>query len=288
MTDPSPADVGIVTVSYDSGESLRSFLASVASTSTPAQIVVVENHPSPRHTAALARDAGARYVARPDNPGYGAAVNSGVAALDPSVRWILVANPDVVLHPDAVSRLVARAEGAADIAAVGPAIITDGHVYPSARPQPSLGLGIGHALFADVWKSNPWTARYHAHASDPDLGVGWLSGACLLLRRTAFEQIGGFDESYFMYFEDVDIGRRIIAEGMRSIYLPEAVVEHVGGHAADPASPAMIAAHHASADHFLSRRYPQWYLAPLRGALRAGLRIRGRLVRRAAARAAAR
>ena len=67
--------------------------------------------------------------------------------------------------------------------------------------------------------------------------AGWLSGSCLLLRRDAFDAVGGFDPGYFMYFEDVDLGDRLGDAGWHNVYVPAAVVSHVGGHATvrDPA-----------------------------------------------------
>ena len=95
--------------------------------------------------------------------------------------------------------------------AFGPAIVTpDGQLYPSARALPSLGRGIGHALAGWWWPTNPWTASYRQERESPVEGeCGWLSGSALLVRREAFEAVGGFDPKYFMYFEDVDLCDRL-------------------------------------------------------------------------------
>src|ERR1700675_225979 len=86
----------------------------------------------------------------------------------------------------------------------------DGSVYPSARHLPSLVRGSMHAVLGPVWPRNPWTAAYRQERLEPsERTVGWLSGSCLLVRRSAFSQIGGFDERYFMYMEDVDLGERL-------------------------------------------------------------------------------
>jgi N-acetylglucosaminyl-diphospho-decaprenol L-rhamnosyltransferase len=104
--------------------------------------------------------------------------------------------------------------------------------------------------------------------------AGWLSGSCLLLRRGAFEQVGGFDSSFFMYFEDVDLCDRLGRAGWRSVYVPTAVVEHSGGHATKRVPRMMLRAHHSSAYRYLARRYAGTRFAPLRLVLGLGLLAR--------------
>jgi N-acetylglucosaminyl-diphospho-decaprenol L-rhamnosyltransferase len=166
--------------------------------------------------------------------------------------------------------------------ALGPLIRTaEGEVYPSARSLPSLGRGIGHAVFGWWWPSNPWTAAYRQDRTEPiERTAGWLSGSCLLLRRAAFESVHGFDPAYFMYFEDVDLGDRLARAGWLNVYVPSAEVLHVGSHATAQRPEAMNAEHHRSAMRYLSGRYPGVRWVPVRWALRAGLGIREVLARR--------
>jgi N-acetylglucosaminyl-diphospho-decaprenol L-rhamnosyltransferase len=158
----------------------------------------------------------------------------------------------------------------------------DGSVYPSARAVPSLRTGIGHALFANLWQRNPWTLAYRRESdpSDQARDAGWLSGSCLMVRRSAFDAIDGFDEGYFMYFEDVDLGFRLGRAGYRNVYEPSAQVTHVGAHSTGSESARMVAAHHASARRFLSKKYAGWWLWPVRVVLRVGLAIRSRAIQR--------
>lgn len=281
------AAVAVVTVAYRSNTVLPEFLASIAAASAhPVTTVVVDNRPDAESQAAeLAAAHGAGYVALPANPGYGGAVNAGVATLDAAVRWVLISNPDVVLDPGLIDALVAAAEGDPTIAAIGPAVRNpDGTVYPSARRVPSLRTGIGHALFVNLWHDNPWTRRYRQDAAEAvtERDAGWLSGACLLVRRAVFDELGGFDEGYFMYFEDVDLGYRIGRAGYRNRYLPSVGVTHIGAHTASRDSAAMIRAHHASARRFIARKYSGWYLWPVRAVLAVGLGVRSLLLQRRA------
>ena len=277
--------MAIVTVAYHSNHLLDGFLSSTSAASTdPVAIVVVDNAPgAPDDASALAADHQARYLALPANPGYGAAVNAGVRALPDGVEWVLISNPDVVLAPGAIDLLCSAGEADPTIGAIGPAVLNpDGTVYPSARAVPSLRTGIGHALFANLWQRNPWTLAYRRETdpSDQARETGWLSGSCLLVRKSAFDAIGGFDEGYFMYFEDVDLGFRLGRAGYRNVYEPSAKVTHVGAHSTGSESARMVAAHHASARRFLSKKYAGWWLWPVRAVLRVGLAIRSRAIQR--------
>lgn len=286
-TDASDAGerVGVVTVAYRSDAVLPGLLASLpAAISEPFATVIADNLPAEGGAArALAERHGAHYVPLADNPGYGGAVNAAVAALPASVRWIVVSNPDVEFRPGSIDALLATAEQDDRIGAVGPAVEnSDGTLYPSARAIPSLRTGIGHALFANIWKSNPWTAAYRdgATASGERRDVGWLSGSCLVVRRSAFERIGGFDDGYFMYFEDVDLGHRLGRAGFRSVYEPAARALHTGAHSTGAESARMVQAHHESAKRFLRGKYRAWYLWPVRAVLTAGLSIRSAVMTR--------
>ncbi|MFJ3382297.1 glycosyltransferase family 2 protein [Curtobacterium sp. NPDC090217] len=270
----------IVTVSYNSLDVLPPFLASTADASADdVEVVVADNDSADAdELRRITEAAGARFLELGENRGYGAAANSAVATLDQDVRWVLVSNPDVVLEPLALDRMIATASADTMIGAVGPRLLEPtGEVYPSARLVPSLRTGLGHAAFANVWPGNPWTKRYR---QDGDHSVrrdaGWLSGACVLVRRDVFDRLGGFDEGYFMYFEDVDLGWRIGKAGFRNVYDPSATAVHVGGTATKGSSERMRKAHHESAYRFLAQKYSAWWLWPLRVALKVALSVRAR------------
>ncbi|MEL4319017.1 glycosyltransferase family 2 protein [Leifsonia sp. YIM 134122] len=266
-----------MTVAYRSDGELGEFLESAAAASLdPVLMVVADNLPSVGGAARIAAGHGATYLPMTANLGYGGAINAAADTLPDSVEWILISNPDVVLEPGALDVLIARAAGDRRIGSVGPRILNeDGTIYPSARAIPSIRFGIGHALFSRVWAGNPWTRRYHAaDAAGISREAGWLSGACLLVRRTAFEGIRGFDEEFFMYFEDVDLGFRLGRAGWTNVYEPATSATHHGARSTSTESAAMITAHHRSAERFLAKRYSSPWLAPVRLVLLAGLRLR--------------
>jgi N-acetylglucosaminyl-diphospho-decaprenol L-rhamnosyltransferase len=280
-----PARVAAVTVAYSSSPEIEAFLESVKQFDDDVEEVVVADNPSPdsERTAEIAAAAGARIVRLPSNRGYGGAVNAAIERLETKPDAFLIANPDVRLHREAVPAMLRALDEEPSIGAVGPKVLNlDGTVYPSAREIPSLRTGLGHAVLSRIWPANPWTRRYRQEALSPDepRDVGWLSGSCLLVRRTAFESIDGFDERYFMYFEDVDLGYRLGRAGWRNRYEPAAVATHIGGTSTSGLRTRMLRAHHASAYRFLSRKYRGWYLAPLRWTLFFGLRARARWLTR--------
>lgn len=279
----SLADVAVVTVTYNSSEILETFLRSLRdSEPEPVQVVVSDNASADSETTArISRKYDATLHQVGSNRGYGGAINAAAQALGPEINWILVVNPDVTFTPGAISTMVEAASAEPSVGAVGPRIVdAAGTIYPSARQLPSLRTGIGHAVFVKLWPGNPWTRAYLADRgpSTEKHAVGWLSGACVLVRREAFDRLGGFDDGYFMYFEDVDLGYRLGRAGWLNVYVPQAVVEHTGAHSTTKESGRMLRAHHDSAYRYLSRKYSAWYLAPLRVVLRMGLWVRGSLL----------
>jgi N-acetylglucosaminyl-diphospho-decaprenol L-rhamnosyltransferase len=277
--------VAIVTVSFGSSGVLAGFLDSVDGMSGDQPVVIVaDNKPEGDDVVAdLARQHAVTYLPLGANLGYGGAVNAAAETLPPSVEWILVSNPDVSLEADALDALVATGDSDPRIGSVGPAVLTaEGGIYPSARSVPSLRTGVGHAILVNIWGDNPWTRAYRSETETrvERRDAGWLSGSCVLVRRSAFTELGGFDTGFFMYFEDVDLGYRLGKAGYRNVYEPAARVVHTGAHSTTNDSSRMISAHHDSARRFLNKKYAAWWLWPVRATLTIGLRMRSALVRR--------
>ncbi|MGY3556718.1 N-acetylglucosaminyl-diphospho-decaprenol L-rhamnosyltransferase [Williamsia sp. R60] len=288
-TEPVPERFAVVTVTYSSGEYLSRFIQTLkhASTTLPTVILADNGSDDGAPEAAAEKYDHVSLLHTGGNIGYGGAVNRAVAEIDPSIEFVVVANPDVEWGPGSIDQLLEAAERWPQAGALGPLIHEpDGSIYPSARRVPDIVSGTGHAVLGTVWKSNPWTAAYRQ--ADEDISerpVGWLSGSCLLLRRRAFDAIDGFDSRYFMYMEDVDLGDRLGRAGWLNVYVPDAEVLHAKGHAAGRNPELMLPAHHRSAYRFQADRHPHWWQAPLRLALRAGLGARSAVVVAAAKRA---
>lgn len=285
----------VVTVTYSPGPHLDRFLATLAhATERPVTVVMADNGSTDgAPERAVERYPNTRLLRTGGNLGYGTAVNRAIASIeqDPAKdtvdpEFIIVANPDVQWGPQSIDLMLEAAARWPRAGALGPLIRDpDGSVYPSARHLPSLIRGGMHAVVGPFWRSNPWTAAYRQDRAEPsERPVGWLSGSCLLLRRAAFAAVGGFDERYFMYMEDVDLGDRLGAAGWLNVYVPSAEILHDKGHSTGRDPARNLAAHHRSTYTFLSDRYPHWWQAPLRGAMKGALAVRAALVVRKARR----
>jgi N-acetylglucosaminyl-diphospho-decaprenol L-rhamnosyltransferase len=291
-------DLPVVTVTYSPGTHLERFLSSLTlATDGPVTVVMADNGSTDgTPEAAVQRFDNVRLLPSGSNLGYGGAVNRGVAALavdrgagTEGPEFVIIANPDVVWGPGSIDALLAAAQRWPRAAALGPLIHDpDGSVYPSARHLPSLIRGGMHAVVGPVWKGNPWTAAYRQDRLEPtERPVGWLSGSCLLVRRAAFDEIGGFDEHYFMYMEDVDLGDRFGRAGWLNVYVPSAEILHDKGHATGKDPARNLTAHHTSTYIYLSDRHAGWQNAPLRATIKAALTVRARLAVRKSRRARA-
>ena len=274
--------LGLVVVTYRSSDVLTGFLDSLTRSSlAPGEVVVVDNSPTKVSLPKKGSLQAVSVIHRPDNPGYGTAANAGVAALSDSCDWVVVCNPDILVDKDTLQLLLDEAESHDSAGSLGPAIRNDdGSLYPSARALPSLGIGIGHGLLGVVWPGNPWTRAYRGdYESSSTRETGWLSGSFLLLRREAWEAVGGFDEKYFMFFEDVDLGWRLQQHGYRNLYVPSATAIHEGGHSTKSNYTLMLTAHHESAVRFIAKRYPGPLFAPVRAIIGLGLTLREKILR---------
>jgi N-acetylglucosaminyl-diphospho-decaprenol L-rhamnosyltransferase len=269
-------ELAVVIVTYSPGETLERCLDTLEKATTRPYTVVLADNGS-------VDGAPEKAVARPNvsllhtggNLGYGTAANRGVATLGPEYGWIVVANPDLEFGPGSLDTLIDAATRWPRGGSFGPLIREpSGRTYPSARLLPALGQGIGHALAARVWPSNPWSRAYRQSASVVEREAGWLSGSCLLMRRTAFDSVNGFDPRYFMYFEDVDLGDRLARAGWQNVYVPTAEVVHIQGHATARSSERMLAVHHESAYRYIADRHRGLKWAPVRAVVKAGLALR--------------
>jgi N-acetylglucosaminyl-diphospho-decaprenol L-rhamnosyltransferase len=221
------APLSIVIVAYHSGEFLRRCLSAVADCAP--EIVVVDNGSPGRETEALcAAFANVRLIARERNDGFARAANAGVAAS--TGRWILLLNPDAWPEQSrAVDQLVRFAEEEPRLGAAGPQLLgADGYPQRSVirPPRGAFSLAVWAAFpravsrLYGVWRGRARTAPREGE---------FLQASALLVRREAFEEIGGFDESFFMYGEDADLSARLREAGWRVAVCHEARFVHVGG-----------------------------------------------------------
>jgi N-acetylglucosaminyl-diphospho-decaprenol L-rhamnosyltransferase len=278
--------VSAVVVNYNARDHLVECVRSLRAEGVD-EIVAVDNASHDGSEQALnASDPGVAFFQAGRNLGFGAAANRGVRAS--SGDFVAIMNPDVVVEPGCLKALVDALERDPGLAIVAPRVVNrDGSVYPSARAFPSLVDAAGHAFLHFVAPHNRFSRRYKLldwdRATSRD--VDWVSGTFLLARRSAFDTLGGFDEAYFMYVEDVDLCWRCWRRGWRVAYEPSGTVIHAIGASSELAPYRMILAHHRSLFRFATRTHTglHRFLLPFIAAglaLRAGLACLQRAVRR--------
>ena len=219
-------DLSIVLVNYNDGRRLRACLASLAAHPPAAEheILVIDNASIDGSLEDVRREFPAvRPIANPTNAGFSAANNRGVA--ESRGRFLLFLNTDTLVPAGALDALLARFAADPALGAVGPAL-----VHAPGDYQVSFGNRVG--FFAQIFQKfalNPRHKRALRLRRTREREAGWLSAACLLCRREAFEKAGGFDERFFIYFEDIDLCARIRAAGWRLLFVPSVEVRHEGG-----------------------------------------------------------
>ena len=202
----SVLSVDVVVVAYNSRDRLRSCVEPFVGVSGVTSIVV-DNACPERSYEAVESLPGLKVVHMPVNGGFAYGCNAGWRA--GCSGHVLFLNPDAVLPPDDLARLAAELDADVGMGVVGPRTLDEeGHIDWTIRRFPSLVSTYAQALFLHRLAPRArWVDEVvrepeaYEHASDVD----WLSGSCLLVRRTALEAIGGLDEEFFFYSEDIDL-----------------------------------------------------------------------------------
>jgi GT2 family glycosyltransferase len=190
-------------------------------------------------------------------PNLGFAGGNNVAFQHARGRYVLLLNSDTVVRPGWLTELVRYGDAHPEAGLIAPKLVNpDGTLQFSCRRYPSLGAGLFRRTPLEwLAPKNQFTRDYLMEDWDhaEPRNVDWLSGACLMARRELLDRLGGLDDGYFMYFEDVDWCRRAHDAGWEVHYLPEPVVLHEVGRSSDRRPKRMIVMHHESAFRYFSR-----------------------------------
>ena len=249
----------VIIVSFNSGACLARSLASIAAHAPGARVVVIDN----ASTDGSTRDAAlqAPHVdlhVNPHNVGFGRGVNQGLAMV--STEYVLILNPDCYLTAGAVETLEGELARHPECTIAGPQILNDdGSVQGSARGDPTILTGLfGRSTLLTRLFPRSKLAKRNVR-TDADLltrgesfAVDWVSGACFMARRETLAAVGGFDERYFLYWEDADLCRRLRNAGHTMRYVPTATVVHSGGVSSRSARALATQAFHESAYTYYS------------------------------------
>lgn len=227
-----PPSGSIVIVTFNSADHIESCLRSLTE---PGWERIVVDNASADDTVERARAVPDTLVlANPENRGFAAAVAQGVRAARGEL--LLLLNPDVTAEAGALAALRAAVEPDDVVAAGGRLLNADGTTQVGfvVRRFPTLATALAEVLlFNRLFPGNFWNARYRYLDLNYDqpAEVEQPAGACLVVKRAAWEDVGGFDEGFFpLWFEDVDFCRRLRARGGRIVYEPRARFRHAGGH----------------------------------------------------------
>jgi len=253
-------DVSVLVVSYNSASVLPRCLDSVArqTAGLTLETTVIDNASSDGSADLARARPDVRVIANPVNRGFAAAVNQGLGAT--AGRYVLWLNPDAALVGDGLRALVAYMDAHPTVGIAGPRILDpDGGLQRSARAFPSYDWAVGHrhSLLTRLFPNNPYSRRYLLSDLDPSRprAVDWVSGAALLHRRALAEGIGGLDETFFMYCEDVDFCLRARRAGWTTAYHPGLVVEHEVAGSTRSRTRAMLVERHRSLWRYYKKHF---------------------------------
>jgi hypothetical protein len=277
-----------ILVNYNAGDELRRALQSIVDElhELPWEGIVIDNDSTDGSADVVAEFA--PYVSlerNAANVGFARGVNQGLAAT--RAPLVLIMNPDCRLVAGAIATLQAELAQTEYCALVGPRILNpDGSVQGSARGDPDMLTGLFGRTGA-LGRMLPWLAvskrnvvsEAAIRSRHESIVVDWLSGACMLARRDALEKVNGFDERYFLYWEDADLCRRLRAVGYNIRYVPGAKAIHRVGQSSRNARASAVRAFHESAYLYYTTHVAPRPLQPKRLIARAILAARCWLVR---------
>ena len=233
MTVRGAAELAVIIVNYNTGDYLERCLTSIETHrgNIDIDVLVIDNASvDGSHTRAIAAHPWARLIENRENIYLSPAWNQGIRATD--APYVLLLNPDTEWWVGTLADYVAVARAHPRAGIVGPMIRNlDGTVYPSGRPLPSVVDAVGHGFVGPIMPDNRFTRRYHMEGWDrtTEREVDWVSGACMLLPRKVFEDVGMLDESFPLFAEELDMATRLRDAGWSVLYTPDVEVLHAVG-----------------------------------------------------------
>lgn len=252
-------DISVVIVSWNTREDLRECLRSLHESGLEgAEVIVVDNASADGSAEMVSREfPRVTVISNPENLGFGRAANQGIRISNG--RYAFLLNPDSTVSANALRDLVRFGDENSDVGIFGPKVLNlDGTLQYSCRSFPTLGAGLfRNTVLGRLFPKNAYTMDYlmtdwdHAETRDVD----WLSGAAMVVRRKLVNEIGGFDERFFMYCEDVDLCYRAKQNGWRVTYFPKVIVRHAIGRSSDKNANRMIVEFHKSMYRFFQKNY---------------------------------
>jgi len=251
--------LSICIVNWNTKEDLAKALASLPEGHVEDREVIVVDNASTDGTPEMvkSRFPEAKLLQNSENVGFSRAYNR--ALQESKGRYLLVLNPDCIVHAGALAKLIEFMESEPKAGAVGPRLLNaDGSLQFSCRRFPTFAAGLfRNTPLGRIFPGNRYSREYlmmewdHSRAREVD----WISGAAMLIRRPTLEEVGPLDEGFFMYCEDVDWCYRARRKGWKIYYLPTAIITHLIGRSSDQRPRAMVVEFHRSMRRFYRKHY---------------------------------
>lgn len=257
--------MAVAIVNLNTREPLRACLQTVIAEAPP-EIVVADNGSTDGSIEMVQAEFPAvRIQVHPENPGYGTAANRAIAAC--RSPYVLLLNSDTELRPGALAGLAEYLDRHAQVGIVGPRLVDpDGTLQPSCYPFPgSLAWLLDNNTLSAVVRGVPGLRDQCLRTSPHDKAqrVPFVKGAALAIRREAFDRVRGFDETFFMYAEEVDLCYRLLLAGWETHFAPVTDVTHLGGASTNQVRTAMTVEHYLGEMRFYRRHYSPLRVAGL-------------------------
>jgi len=229
--------------------------------------VVVDNASTDDSAAMVRREfPWVRLLSNQSNRGFTAANNQGISCS--TGRYLLLLNPDTEVVGDALSTMLSYMESHPDIGLLGPQLrYNDGTLQSSRRRFPTLATAfVESTILQGLFAHSPILQRYYMLDTPDDAtqDVDWVVGAAMLVRRQVVDQVGGMDEAFFMYSEELDWCRRIKEAGWRVIYFPQACIVHHEGKSSEQALALRHISFHSSKVRYFRKYHGVWQAELLR------------------------
>jgi N-acetylglucosaminyl-diphospho-decaprenol L-rhamnosyltransferase len=280
VTRPEAADLAVVIVNYNTGHYLERCLASLAARrgELATDVLVVDNASNDgSHTAAVAAHPEVRLIENARNAYLSPAWNQGARAT--SAPYLLFLNPDAELFAGTLDDYVRVAAAHPRAGIVGPMIRNlDGTLYATCRRFPNVLDATFHAMLSPFTRDNPFTRRYEMEGWDRtnEREVDWVSGAAMLMPREAYDAVGGFDEAFPLYAEELDLATRLRSAGWSVLFTPEVEVLHEIGVSTGRSRRALLTHSRSVYRYYRKHRAAGWRRISLPLA-RLALRARGEI-----------
>ena len=225
-------DLSCIIVNYQNSGSLKGCLDSIYQTiqEIDFEVIIIDNSKENLELQTLKGNyPKIQIICNPTNVGFSKANNQ--AAKIAQGKFLFILNPDNILKEQAINSMFRHIRSNMEIGALGPKVLNpDGSLQYSCRRYPTLWTSLfnRYSIFSRLFPKNRFTSRYLMLDFDHNetLSVDWLSGCCLMIPKSVFEEVNGFDENYFLFNEDIDLCRMLNQSGKKVIYFPEAKVIH--------------------------------------------------------------